>query len=65
MGKRMSVQSKHWMLALALPFVGVSRAHGDDSVDISHQTYAEEHGRIQVNTETLRLQKKQSRPGSI
>lgn len=57
MGKRISVGSKRWMLALALPVAGVSRAHADDSVDLSHQTYAEEHGRIQVNTETLRLQK--------
>jgi len=45
------------MLALALPVVGLSRVRADDSVGISHQTYAEEHGRIQVNTETLRIQK--------
>ena len=55
--KRKSVGSKRWMLALALPVVGLSRVRADDSVGISHQTYAEEHGRIQVNTETLRVQK--------
>ncbi len=57
MGKRMSGRSKRWVLALAVPLVGVSRSRADDSVGISHQTYAEEHGRIQVNTETLRIQK--------
>jgi len=56
-GKRVSVRSKRWVLALSLPFVGVSKAYADDSVGVSHQTYAEEHGRIQVNTETLRVQK--------
>jgi hypothetical protein len=53
----MPVRSKRWVLALALPLVGVSQSRADDSVGFSHQTYAEEHGRIQVNTETLRVQK--------
>ena len=41
--------------------VGASRGGGgaaaDDSVSFSHQTYAEEHGRIQVQTEMLSIQK--------
>jgi len=55
--KRASVRSKRWMLAMSLPLVGVSQSRGDDSVGISHETYAEEHNRIQVNTETLRIEK--------
>src|SRR3954452_21397032 len=55
-GKRVSVRSKRWMLALSLPVIGVPRGRADDSVGFSHQTYAEEHGRIQVQTETLRIQ---------
>jgi hypothetical protein len=44
-------------LALSLPFIGAPRGRPDDSVGFSHQTYAEEHGRIQVQTETLRIEK--------
>ena len=57
MGKRTKVRSKRWVLALSLPFIGVPRGRADDSVGFSHQTYAEEHGRIQVQTETLRVEK--------
>lgn len=53
----MSVPSKRRILALSLPFIAVSPGRGDDSVGFSHQTYAEEHGRIQVQTETFRIQK--------
>ena len=53
----MSVRSKRCILALSLPLISVSRARADDAVGFSHQTYTEEHGRIQVNTETLRIQK--------
>jgi hypothetical protein len=45
------------MLALSLPFIAVTRARAEDSVGVSHETYAEEHGRMQVQTETLRVQK--------
>jgi hypothetical protein len=48
-------------MAVGRPLVGAARARAattaEDSVGVSHQTYAEEHGRIQVNTETLRVQK--------
>jgi hypothetical protein len=56
--KRLSLQSKRLVLALSLPVVGASRSRAaDDSVGFSHQTYAEEHGRIQVQTETLSIAK--------
>src|SRR4051812_4896404 len=53
----MSVRSRRLALALSLPLVATSRGRADDSVAFSHQTYAEEHGRMQVQTETFRLQK--------
>jgi hypothetical protein len=43
--------------SLSLPFIASSRSRADDSVAFSHQTYAEEHGRMEVQTETLRIQK--------
>jgi hypothetical protein len=47
---------------LSLPFIAVSpiraaAASADDSVGFSHETYAEDHARMQVQTETLRVQK--------
>lgn len=57
MNKRRSVQSKRWVLAMSLPLIGVSQSRAGDSVGISHETCAEEHSRIQVNTETLRIEK--------
>lgn len=57
MGKAISLRSKRWVLALSLPLVGVSRGRAEDSVGFSHQTYAEDHGRIEVQTETLRVEK--------
>jgi hypothetical protein len=48
---------------LSLPFIAVSpvraaaAASADDSVGFSHETYAEDQGRMQVQTETLRVQK--------
>jgi hypothetical protein len=56
-GKRMSGRHHRWLLALSLPCFAISRVRADDSVGISHETYAEDHGRIQVQTETLRIQK--------
>lgn len=57
MRKRTSSRSKRWVLALSLPLVGVPRSRAEDYVNFSHQTYAEENGRIQVQTETLSIQK--------
>jgi hypothetical protein len=44
-------------LALSLPIIAVSPARAEDSVGVSHETYAEDHGRIKVQTETLRIEK--------
>jgi len=55
--KPMSVRSSRWALALSLPLVAPSRGRADESVAFSHETYAEDHGRMEVQTETLRIQK--------
>src|SRR5258706_8628858 len=53
----MSVRWWRCELALRLSLIAVSRGRADDSVAFSHQTYTEEHSRIQVQAETFRLQK--------
>ena len=58
MGKRMSGRSKRWVLALSLPLISVSKGRADDSVGFSHESYSEDHGRMQVQTESVRIQKR-------
>src|SRR3954464_11347673 len=54
----MSVRSRRLALALSLPLITPWKAlAADDSVGFSHQTYKEDHGRMEVQTETLRIQK--------
>jgi hypothetical protein len=55
MARRTPGRSKRWMLALSLPLIAVPRARAEDSIGFSHQTYAEEHDRIQVQTETAEV----------
>jgi hypothetical protein len=45
------------MLAMSLPLISVTPSRGEDSIGVSHETYSEEHDRIRVQTETLRVQK--------
>src|SRR3954453_7291373 len=53
----MSVRSKRYVLALSLPLIAVSRVRAaNDSVGFSHETYSEDHSRMQVQTETARVQ---------
>ena len=44
-------------MALSLPVIAVSPARAEDSVGVSHVTYAEDHSRIKVQTDTLRIYK--------
>src|SRR5690348_15731405 len=56
-GKRRSTRSKRCVLALSLPFIAASRARAaDGSLGFSHESYSEDHGRMDVQTETLRAQ---------
>jgi len=55
--KPMSVRSRRWALAMSFPLMVIPRSRAADSVGFSHETYSEDHGRMQVQTETLRLQK--------
>jgi Protein of unknown function (DUF3570) len=45
------------LAALSVPLFAASRGRAQDSLGFSHQTYSEEHGRMQVQTETMRVQK--------
>src|SRR5690242_8357624 len=45
------------LAALSLPCITVSRARATDgSVGFSHETYSEDHSRMEVQTETVRVQ---------
>lgn len=42
------------MMGVGVPMLAVAQARADDSVGYSHETYVEDHGRMTVQTETLR-----------
>jgi hypothetical protein len=43
------------MVGMSLPIVAAAQTRGDDQVGYGHETYVEDHGRMTVNTDTLRL----------
>ncbi len=53
----MAVRSNRWMLTLGVPILAARHAGAEDSVGFSHETYSEDHGRMQVQTESLRIEK--------
>src|ERR1700722_13389574 len=53
----MAARSTRWMLAAGVPIIAAARAHAEDSIGFSHETYAEDHQRMEVNTESFRVQK--------
>jgi hypothetical protein len=48
--------AKRWMVGVSLPLLAAARARGEDQVGFAHESYVEDHGRMTVNTEALRLQ---------
>lgn len=53
----MASKSYRWVVGVSVPILAASRAWADDQIGISHETYLEDHGRMEVNTETVRVQK--------
>lgn len=49
--------ANRWVVGVGLPVLAAAaaRALGEDHVAVYHQTYAEDHGRMTVNTETMEL----------
>ena len=48
--------ANRWMVGMSLPILAAAQARGEDQVGFAHETYVEDHGRMTVNTETLRVQ---------
>jgi len=53
----MAVRSKRWLFALCAPAIAAARAAAQESIGFSHESYVEDHDRMQVQTESLRIQK--------
>jgi hypothetical protein len=48
--------ANRWMVGMSLPVLAATQARGEDYASFFHETYAEDHGRMTVNTETFRAQ---------
>lgn len=44
------------MVGASLPLLAATQAHSEDQVGFAHESYVEDHGRMTVNTETIRVQ---------
>jgi len=51
-----SVPNRRLMVGMSLPLIAATRAWADDHIAFYHETYAEDHDRMTVNTETMQLQ---------
>jgi hypothetical protein len=49
--------ANRWMVGMSLPILTAAQARSDDQVGFVHESYVEDHGRMTVNTDTLRVQK--------
>ena len=48
--------ANRWMVGVSLPIFAAAQARGEDQVGFVHETYAEDHSRMTINTETVRAQ---------
>src|SRR3954470_11895596 len=48
--------ANRWMVGVGVPILAAVQARGEDQIGFSHQTYVEDHNRMTVNTEAVRLQ---------
>jgi Protein of unknown function (DUF3570) len=53
----MAARSKRWLFAFCAPAIAAARAVAQDSIGFSHESYVEDHDRMSVQTESLRIQK--------
>src|SRR5436305_4712372 len=47
--------ANRWMVGMSLPVLAAAHARGEGQASFFHETYAEDHGRMTVNTETFRV----------
>jgi len=50
----MPIGSNRWMLGASVPLLAVAQGRGDDSIGYAHEAYVEDHGRMNVQTDTVR-----------
>jgi hypothetical protein len=53
----MAVRLNRWIMGVGVPVLAAAQTRGDDQVGYGHESYVEDHGRMSVNTDTLRVQK--------
>src|SRR3954468_2486294 len=52
----MRSSANRWMVGASLPLIAAARTWAEDQVGFLHQSYVEDHSRMTVNTEALRVQ---------
>ncbi|HET6248527.1 MAG TPA: DUF3570 domain-containing protein [Tepidisphaeraceae bacterium] len=48
--------SNRWMVGLSVPILAGAQARGEDQFGFVHEAYVEDHGRMSVNSDALRVQ---------
>lgn len=51
----MASKSNPWLASMGLPILAVAQCRAEDSIGYAHETYAEDHGRMTVQTDSLRV----------
>jgi hypothetical protein len=52
----MPSKSRRWIVGVGVPALAVAQAHADDQIGYAHESYVEDHGRMSVETDTVRVQ---------
>src|SRR5665213_2735461 len=51
----MRLRSNRWMVGVSVPILAATQARSDDQFSFLHESYVEDHGRMSVNTDALRI----------
>src|ERR1700728_2148535 len=49
--------SQRWIMGVSVPLLAVAQSRADDQIGFAHESYVEDHGRMTVETESLRVHK--------
>jgi hypothetical protein len=53
----MPLKSHRWIVGVGMPILAAVRARAEDQIGFVHESYVEDHARMSVDTETVRVQK--------
>jgi hypothetical protein len=53
--KRFTTQQ--WMVGASVPLLAAARVQGEDQFGFLHESYVEDHGRMSVSSDAIRVQK--------